>query len=264
MRSHDVDYEIFGDDMQVVEIELDPEETVIAEAGVMNWMEDGIEFEARLGDGSKMDQGLLDKIFGAAMRTISGESLFMTHFTNISHVKRRVAFGAPYPGEIIPVDLSQHHNELLCQKHSFLCAAKGTQISVALVKRFGTGLFGGEGFILQRLRGDGLAFIHACGTVIKKELYNEVLRVDTGCIVAFTAGIDYDIQRAGSLKSMFFAGEGMFLATLSGIGTVFLQSLPFSRMADRIIRSAPSMRGKQREEGSLLGRFGDMADGDNR
>ncbi len=264
MRSHEVDYEIFGDDMQVVEIELDPEETVIAEAGVMNWMEDGIEFEARLGDGSKMDQGLLDKIFGAAMRTISGESLLMTHFTNISHVKRRVAFGAPYPGKIIPVDLSQHHNELLCQKHSFLCAAKGTQISIALVKRFGTGLFGGEGFILQRLRGDGLAFIHAGGTVIKKELYNEMLRVDTGCIVAFTAGIDYDIQRAGSLKSMFFAGEGMFLATLSGIGTVFLQSLPFSRMADRIIRSAPSMRGKRREEGSLLGRFGDLADGDNR
>lgn len=264
MQCHEVDYEIFGDDMQVVEVELDPEETVIAEAGAMNWMDDGIQFEARMGDGSKPNQGFFEKLMGAAMRTISGESVFMTHFSNISHVKRRVAFAAPYPGKIIPVDMSQFQNEILCQKDAFLCAAMGTNVSIAFTKRFGTGLFGGEGFILQRLRGDGMAFIHAGGTVIKKELYNEVIRVDTGCIVAFTSGIDYDIQRAGSLKSVFFGGEGLFLATLSGIGTVFLQSLPFSRMADRIIRHAPSAGGRRKEEGSILGRFGDLLDGDNR
>ena len=264
MRSHEVDYEIYGDDMQVVEVELDPEETVIAEAGAMNWMEDGIQFEARMGDGSKPNQGLFDKLMGAAMRTITGESLFMTHFTNISNVKRRVAFGAPYPGKIISVDMSKYNQEISCQKDAFLCAAMGTNISIAFTKRFGTGLFGGEGFILQRLRGDGMAFIHAGGTVIKKELYNEVIRVDTGCIVAFTSGIDYDIQRAGSLKSIFFGGEGLFLATLSGIGTVFLQSLPFSRMADRILQNAPSAGGSRKGEGSILGRLGDFLDGDNR
>jgi uncharacterized protein (TIGR00266 family) len=264
MRCHEVDYEIYGDDMQVVEVELDPEETVIAEAGAMNWMEDGIQFEARMGDGSKPNQGLFDKLMGAAMRTITGESLFMTHFTNISNVKRRVAFGAPYPGKIISVDMSKYNQEILCQKDAFLCAAMGTNISIAFTKRFGTGLFGGEGFILQRLRGDGMAFIHAGGTVIKKELYNEVIRVDTGCIVAFTSGIDYDIQRAGSLKSIFFGGEGLFLATLSGIGIVFLQSLPFSRMADRILRNAPSAGGSRKGEGSVLGRLGDFLDGDNR
>jgi len=264
MRCHEVDYEIYGDDMQVVEVELDPEETVIAEAGAMNWMEDGIQFEARMGDGSKPNQGLFDKLMGAAMRTITGESIFMTHFTNISNVKRRVAFGAPYPGKIIPVDMSQYNQEILCQKDAFLCAALGTNVSIAFTKRFGTGLFGGEGFILQRLRGDGMAFVHAGGTVIKKELYNEVIRVDTGCIVAFTSGIDYNIERVGSLKSMFFGGEGLFLATLSGIGTVFLQSLPFSRMADRILRNAPSAGGSRKGEGSVLGRFGDLLDGDNR
>jgi uncharacterized protein (TIGR00266 family) len=264
MRCHEVDYEIYGDDMQVVEVELDPEETVIAEAGAMNWMEDGIQFEARMGDGSKPNQGLFDKLMGAAMRTITGESLFMTHFTNISNVKRRVAFGAPYPGKIISVDMSKYNQEISCQKDAFLCAAMGTNISIAFTKRFGTGLFGGEGFILQRLRGDGMAFIHAGGTVIKKELYNEVIRVDTGCIVAFTSGIDYDIQRAGSLKSIFFGGEGLFLATLSGIGIVFLQSLPFSRMADRILRNAPSAGGSRKGEGSVLGRLGDFLDGDNR
>ena len=263
MRCHEVDYEIYGDDMQVVDVELDPEETVIAEAGAMNWMENGIQFEARMGDGSKPDEGLLGKLIGAAKRTITGESIFMTHFTNISNVKRRVAFAAPYPGKIIPVHMSRYHNEILCQKDAFLCAALGTEVSIAFTKRFGTGLFGGEGFILQRLRGDGMAFIHAGGTVIKKELASETIRVDTGCIVAFTSGIDYDIERAGSLKSMFFGGEGMFLATLQGTGTIFLQSLPFSRMADRILRHAPSAGGGRKGEGSVLGKLGGFLDGDN-
>jgi uncharacterized protein (TIGR00266 family) len=261
MQCHEVDYEIFGDDMQVVEIELDPEETVIAEAGAMNWMENGIQFDTKMGDGSTPDTGLVDKLIGVAKRSISGESLFMTHFTNVSHVKRRVAFAAPYPGKIIPLDLSTYYNEMLCQKDAFLCAARGTQVSIAFTKRLGTGFFGGEGFILQRLKGDGMAFIHACGTVIKKELQNEVIRVDTGCIVAFTTSIDYDIEFVGSLKSMFFGGEGMFLATLKGVGTVFLQSLPFSRMANRIIRYAPAAGGRRREEGSVLGRFGDLIGG---
>ena len=262
MQCHEVDYEIYGDDMQVVEIELDPEEAVIAEAGAMNWMENGIQFDTKMGDGSTPDAGLVDKLFSVAKRTISGESLFMTHFTNVSHVKRRVAFAAPYPGKIIPLDMSHYYNEMLCQKDAFLCAALGTQVSIAFTKRLGTGFFGGEGFILQRLRGDGMAFIHACGTVIKKELQNEVIRVDTGCIVAFTSGIEYDIEYVGSLKSMFFGGEGMFLATLKGVGTVFLQSLLFSRMANRIFRYAPASGGRRREEGSVLGRFGELLGGD--
>ncbi len=262
MKSHEVDYEIFGDDMQVVEVELDPGETVIAEAGAMNWLDDGVSFEARMGDGSQPDQGLLGKVMGAAMRKLTGESIFMTHFTNQSRDKRRVAFAAPYPGKIIPVDLASVDGELLCQKDAFLCAALGTEVSIAFTKRFGTGLFGGEGFILQRLRGDGMTFVHAGGTVIHRELKNETLRVDTGCIVAFTKGIDYNIERAGSLKSMFFGGEGLFLATLRGTGTVMLQSLPFSRLADRILQNAPSAGGKRTGEGSVLGRFGGFLDGD--
>jgi len=261
MQSHKVDYEIFGDDMQVVEVELDHGETVIAEAGAMNWLDEGIVFEARMGDGSKPEQGLLDKVMGAAMRKITGESIFMTHFTNQSNVKSRVAFAAPYPGRIIPIDLTTVSGELLCQKDSFLCAALGTELSIALTKRFGTGLFGGEGFILQRLRGDGMVFVHACGTIIKRELRGETLRLDTGCLVAFTNGIDYDIQRAGNLKSMFFGGEGLFLATLRGTGVVWLQSLPFSRLADRILRSAPSAGGRRSEEGSVLGGLGSLLSG---
>jgi uncharacterized protein (TIGR00266 family) len=262
MQSHKVDYEIFGDDMQVVEVELDHGETVIAEAGAMNWLDEGIVFEARMGDGSKPEQGLLDKVMGAAMRKLTGESIFMTHFTNQSNAKSRVAFAAPYPGRIIPIDLSTVSGELICQKDSFLCAALGTEVSIALTKRFGTGLFGGEGFILQRLRGDGMVFVHACGTIIKRELHGETLRLDTGCLVAFTNGIDYDIQRAGGLKSMFFGGEGLFLATLRGTGVVWLQSLPFSRLADRILRSAPSAGGRRSEEGSVLGGLGSFLGGD--
>jgi len=242
MQCHEVDYEIIGDDIQLVEVELDPDETVVAEAGTMNYMEDGILFEAKMGDGSEPDQGFMTKMFAAAGRKLTGESLFMTHFTNRGHTKSRVAFAAPYPGRIIALDMAKIGGTLTCQKDAFLCAALGTQISIAFQKRFGTGFFGGEGFILQKLQGDGKAFIHAGGAVIKKRLKGESLRVDTGCLVAFTEGIDFDIERAGNLKSMFFGGEGIFLATLRGRGTVLLQSLPFSRFADRVIQHAPKLR----------------------
>lgn len=262
MRCHEVDYEILGDDMQVVEVELDPGETVIAEAGAMNWMDDGITFEARMGDGSKQSGGIFNKLLDVGKRALTGESIFMTHFSNTASTKKRVAFAAPYPGKIIPVNMEQIGQVLFCQKDAFLCAALGTEISIAFAKRLGTGFFGGEGFILQRLHGDGMAFIHAGGTVVKRDLINDVLRVDTGCIVGFTTGIDYSIERAGGLKSMFFGGEGLFLATLSGSGTVYLQSLPFSRLADRIIQHAPSTGGKDKGEGSVLGGLGRMIDGD--
>ncbi len=262
MNSHEIDFELFGDDMQIVEIELDPQETVIAEAGAMNYMEDDIDFEAKMGDGSNPDSGFMDKIFSAGKRILTGESLFITHFTNNGSVKRRVAFAAPYPGKIIPLELDQTNGSFICQKDAFLCAALGTKVSIAFNKKFGAGFFGGEGFILQKLEGEGLAFVHAGGTVIKKELNGETLRVDTGCIVGFTEGIQYDIQRAGNLKSMFFGGEGLFLATLRGQGTVYLQSLPFSRLADRIIANAPASGGKARGEGSVLGGLGRLLDGD--
>ncbi len=264
MQCHEVDYEIIGNDMQVVEVELDPGETVVAEAGAMNWMEDGIGFEAKMGDGSDSGGGLFGKLMNAGKRMITGESLFMTHFTNSSSSKKRVAFAAPYPGKIIPVNLGETDGELICQKDSFLCAALGTKISIAFTKKIGVGFFGGEGFILQKLNGDGMIFIHAGGTVVKKTLNNETLRVDTGCIVGFSSGIDYDIEKAGNLKSMFFGGEGLFLATLRGTGVVYLQSLPFSRMADRIVQSAPSAGGSRKGEGSVLGAIGGLLDGDNR
>ena len=263
MDSHEVDYEIFGDDMQIVEVELDPGETVIAEAGAMNYMEEGISFEAFMGDGSKPNQGMMDTLLSVGKRALTGESIFMTHFTNQGKGKKRVSFAAPYPGKIIPIDLGQNGGELICQKDAFLCAAKGTSIGIALQKRLGTGFFGGEGFILQRLKGDGKVFVHAGGTVITKELKGETLRVDTGCLVAFQPGINYDIQMAGNLKSMFFGGEGVFLATLSGHGKVMLQSLPFSRLADRIIKHAPSQGGKSKGEGSVLGGLGNILMGDN-
>ncbi len=239
MQSHEIDYEIIGNDIQVVEVELDRNETIVAEAGAMNWMEDDITFEAKMGDGTSGNDGLMGKFLSAGKRALTGESLFMTHFTNISSDKRRVAFAAPYPGHIIPIDLGQIGGELTCQKDAFLCAALGTELSIAFSKRLGAGFFGGEGFILQLLRGDGMTFIHAGGTVIQKELTNETLRIDTGCLVAFTSGISYNIERIKGLKSMFFGGEGLFLATLEGTGTVFLQSLPFSKLADRIIEQVP-------------------------
>ena len=262
MNSHEIDYELIGDDMQIVEIELDPGETVIAEAGAMNYMEEHITFEAKMGDGSKPNQGLFGKLLDVGKRALTGESIFMTHFTNQGMGKKRVSFAAPYPGKIICVDLQEHNKNILCQKDSFLCAALGTNVSIAFQKRLGTGFFGGEGFILQKLSGDGKAFVHAGGTVVRKQLQGETLRVDTGCIVAFEESIDYDVEMAGGLKSMIFGGEGLFLATLSGFGTVWLQSLPFSRLADRVLQNTPSVAGKNQGEGSVLGGLGRMIDGD--
>lgn len=259
---HEVDYQVLGDDMQIVEVELDPGETVVAEAGAMNYMEDGIGFEAKMGDGSNADEGLMGKLLNVGKRVLTGESIFLTHFTNTAIGKKRVAFSAPYPGKIIPVDMAKVKGELYCQKDAFLCAAYGTKVGIAFTKRLGTGFFGGEGFILQKLHGDGMAFLHVGGTVIKKKLNNERLLVDTGCLVAFTQGIEYEIQRAGNLKSMFFGGEGFFLATLSGTGLVMLQSLPLSRLADRIVKHAPSAGGTRKGEGSILGDLGSLIGGD--
>jgi uncharacterized protein (TIGR00266 family) len=264
MICHEVDYEIIGDDIQIVEIELDPGETVIAEAGALNYMDDGITFEAKMGDGSRPDEGIFNKLLNAGKRVLTGESIFITHFSNTGTGKKRVAFAAPYPGKIVPIDMTQVREQLFCQKDAFLCAALGTQIDIAFTRRLGTGFFGGEGFILQRLSGDGMVFVHAGGTVIKKQLNNERIRVDTGCLVAFTSGIEYDIQRSGNLKSMFFGGEGLFLTTLSGKGTVLLQSLPFSRLADRVLQHAPAAGGTAKGEGSLLGGLGGLIGGDNR
>lgn len=263
MRCHEVDYEIIGDDMQMVEVELDPNETVIAEAGGMNYMENGISFEAKMGDGSDANQGMMGKLFSAGKRMLTGESLFVTHFTNKGQGKKRVAFAAPYPGKIIPMNLAELGGKVICQKDAFLAAALGTKLSITFTKKLGAGFFGGEGFILQKLEGDGMAFVHAGGTVVEKELNGEKLLLDTGCLVAFTPGIEYSIERAGNLKSMFFGGEGLFLATLSGTGKVWIQSLPFSRMADRILRNAPSAGGSKKGEGSILGTLGGLIDGDN-
>jgi len=267
-QSHEIEYEILGGDMQLVEIELDPGDSVIAEAGAMCFMEDGISFDARLGDGSQSGGGLLSGLLSAGKRLLTGASLFMTHFTNEGgYGKKKVGFSAPYPGKIVPIDLAQNDCDVLCEKGAFLCAARGTEISVGFNQRIGAGLFGGEGFILQRLRGDGLVFVHAGGTIIKREIQpGETLRVHPGCLVALTSGVAFDIQRAGNLKSMLFGGEGLFLATLSGQGTVWLQSLPFSRMADRIIQAAPSAGGQSREQSNVLdglGGIGRLLDGDS-
>lgn len=255
MKSHEIDYQVYGDDLQFVEIELDPQETVVAEAGAMMYMEDGITFETKMGDGSQPDQGFLGKLGSMAKRAVTGESLFMTHFTNKGSGKKKVAFSAAYPGKIVPIDLDSTGGELLCQKESFLAAALGTEISIAFTKKLGVGLFGGEGFILQKLKGDGQVFIHAGGTIVEKQLNGEKLLIDTGCIVAFESHISYNIERAGNMKSMLFGGEGLFLATLQGKGRVWLQSLPFSRLADRIIASAPSVGGSSQGEGSIVKSF---------
>jgi uncharacterized protein (TIGR00266 family) len=260
----EIDYKIFGDDMQFVEVELDPMEAVVAEAGGMMYMDDGVEMETIFGDGSPRQSGFLGALMGAGKRLLMGESLFMTVFQNQGSGKRRVAFGAPYPGKIIPVHLSEIGGELLAQKDAFLCAAKGVSLGIAFTKRFGAGLFGGEGFILERLQGDGLAFVHAGGTIMQRDLGpGEVLRVDTGCIVAFQPSVDYDIQMVRGIKTALFGGEGLFFATLRGPGRIWLQSLPFSRLAGRIYAAAPQTGGRGREEGSLLGGLGRMLDGDN-
>ena len=240
MASHQLDYEILGSHAQSVEIILDPGETVVAEAGAMNYMTEGVRFETRMGDGS--EDGVLGKLWGMGKRMLTGESLFMTHFSNQGKRQARVAFAAPYPGTVVPVDLAQIGGTLICQKDSFLCAAPGTEIGITFSKRIGAGFFGGEGFILQRLSGNGLAFLHAGGAVIRKELHDETLRLDTGCLVGFSEGIDYDIQLAGGLRSMLFGGEGILLATLKGTGTVWLQSLPFSRLAERVYEATVKAR----------------------
>ncbi|WP_347159942.1 TIGR00266 family protein [Pontibacter chitinilyticus] len=235
-NSHEIDYKIFGNDIQVLEIELDPNETVIAEAGAMVYMEEGIEFQAKMGDGSNPSQGFFGKLVAAGSRMITGESLFMTHFTHRGHGKSRVAFSAPYPGTILPIDLSTtRNNSLIAQKDAFLAAALGTKLSIHFNQRLGAGFFGGEGFILQRMQGDGMAFVHAGGTIVEKQLQNQTLRVDTGCVVAFEEGIDFSIQQAGGLKSMIFGGEGIFLATLRGTGRVWLQSMPVKKLIEALV-----------------------------
>lgn len=251
MNSHVIDYEIKGESIQIVEVELDPMETVIAEAGAMLFMEDGIRFEAKMGDGSAMRQGLFDKLISAGSRMLTGESLFMTHFTNHGNKKARVGFSAPYPGTIIPVDLAtMSRNELVVQKDGFLCAAYGTKLSIVFNRKIGSGLVGGEGFILQKLQGDGKAFVHAGGTVIERTLNNETIRVDTGCVVAFESHIDFDVESTGSLKSMVFGGEGLFLATLRGTGKVWLQSMPIRKLVQAL---SPYGRNSSKESGGLLG-----------
>jgi uncharacterized protein (TIGR00266 family) len=256
MRSHEIDYKIIGGDIQIVEVELDPNETVIAEAGAMLFMEDGIEFETKLGDGTEATKSIMGKIFQAGSRMITGESLFMTHFTNRGYGKRKVAFSAPYPGTIVPIDLAKiQDNALIVQKDGFLCAAFGTSMKIHFNQRIGSGLFGGEGFIMQRLQGDGLAFVHAGGVVIERQLNNETLRVDTGCVVAFEPSLHFDIQRAGGLKSMVFGGEGMFLATLRGTGRCWIQSMPISKLIDRL---SPGGGNTKKESGSALGGLGSL------
>ena len=261
---HEVDYKIYGDDMQYVEVELDPMEAAVAEAGGMMYMDEGIEMETIFGDGSQQNSGFLGALVGAGKRLLTGESLFMTVFQNRGEGKKRVAFGAPYPGKIIPVHLAELGGELIAQKDAFLCAAKGVSVGIAFNKKIGVGIFGGEGFIMERLQGDGWAFVHAGGTICQRELgAGEVLRVDTGCIVAFQPQVEFDIQFVGKIKSALFGGEGLFFATLRGPGRIWLQSLPFSRMADRIIAASPRAGGRGREEGSILGGLGRLMDGDS-
>jgi uncharacterized protein (TIGR00266 family) len=250
-KSHEIDYQIKGESIQIVEIELDPSETVIAEAGAMLFMEDGIQFETKMGDGSNPAQGLLDKLLSAGSRILTGESLFMTHFTNRGGRRAKVGFSAPYPGTVIPIDLAQSPNhQLIVQKDGFLCAAYGTKVAITFNRKLGSGLVGGEGFILQRLEGDGKAFVHAGGTVIERTLNNETLRVDTGCVVAFEPQIDFDVQMSGGLRSMIFGGEGMFIATLKGTGKVWLQSMPIRKLVQAL---APYGRNSGKEGSSVLG-----------
>ncbi len=255
--AHEIDYEVHGAEMQFVEIELDPGESVVAEAGGMMFMGDGIQMETIFGDGSSQGGGLMDKLVGAGKRLLTGESLFMTVFTHQGSGKQKVAFAAPYPGKIIPIDLKDHGGHIVCQKDAFLCAAKGVAIGIAFQKRIGVALFGGEGFIMQKLEGDGLTFLHAGGTIIERTLGpGETLRVDTGCIVGLESHVSYDIEFVGGVKSAIFGGEGFFFATLRGPGKVWLQSLPFSRLAGRIWQAAPQAGGKDKGEGSVLGKLG--------
>lgn len=264
MNAHEIDYEIFGEEMQYVEVELDPQESVIAEAGAFMMMDNGIAMNTLFGDGSGRDEGILGKLFSAGKRLITGESLFMTAFTNQDFGKKKVAFSAPYPGKIIPVDLAQTNGQFICQKDAFLCAAKGVSVGIAFQRKLRTGFFGGEGFIMQKLEGDGLAFVHAGGNIVKKDLMpGQTLKVDTGCLVGLTSSVNYDIEFVGGIKNSLFGGEGLFFATLTGPGTVYLQNMPFSRLASRVIAAAPQTGTKSKGEGSILGGLGNLLDGDN-
>lgn len=259
MNNHEIDYKLFGEEMQCVEIELDPQEAVIAEPGSFMMMTDGIQMQTLFGDGN--ESGFMSKLFSAGKRLLTGENLFMTVYTNIGQGKRQVTFAAPYAGKIIPLDLSRLGAKVICQKDSFLCAAKGVAVGIEFQKKLGTGLFGGEGFIMQKLEGDGMAFVHSGGHVIEKDLQaGEILKIDTGCIVAFTSNVQYDIQFVGGIKNTLFGGEGVFYAVLRGPGKVWIQTLPISRLAGRILQYGSV--GGRKEEGSILGGLGNLFDGD--
>ena len=262
MEAHEIDYRIIGEEMQCVEIELDPNETAVAEPGAFMMMDDGIQMQTIFGDGRNQSQGLMGKLFSAGKRLLTGESLFMTAYTHVGgHGKRKVYFASPYPGKIIPLDLMRLGGKMICQKDAFLCAARGVQVGIEFQRKLGTGLFGGEGFIMQKLEGDGMAFVHAGGHIIERHLQpGELLKIDTGCIVAFTPSCHYDIQFVGGIKNTIFGGEGLFFATLRGPGTVWIQSLPISRLASRILQFGSV--GGRKEEGSILGGLGNMLDGD--
>ncbi len=265
MNSHEVDYRIIGEEMQCVEIELDPQEAVVAEPGSLMFMNSDIKMDTILGDGSAEHKGVLGSLFSAGKRVLTGENLFMTVYSNQGYGKSHCTFASPYPGKIIPMDLSEMGGKVICQKNAFLCAAKGVSVGIEFSKRLGVGFFGGEGFIMQKLEGDGMAFVHAGGTIVERTLkIGETIQIDTGCLVAFTRDVNYDIKFIGGIRNTFFGGEGVFLAQLTGPGKVWIQSLPFSRLAERVISSAPSMGGKRRGEGSILGGIGGMLDGDNR
>ncbi|MVT07498.1 TIGR00266 family protein [Chitinophaga tropicalis] len=259
-RNHEIDYHIYGEEIQIVEIELDPQETVVAESGSFMMMDQEIQMQTMFGDGSQSNQGLFGKLVSAGKRILTGESLFMTAFTNIGQGKKRISFAAPYPGKIIPMDLSQMGGKVICQKDAFLCAAKGVSIGIEWQRRLGTGIFGGEGFIMEKLEGDGMAFVHAGGMVIQRELLpGQVLKIDTGCVVAYTAGVHFDVEFVKGIRNMVFGGEGLFFATLRGPGKVWIQSLPISRLAGRLVSYGT---GKRKEEGSILGGLGNLIDGD--
>ncbi|WP_248925629.1 TIGR00266 family protein [Paenibacillus hamazuiensis] len=261
MNAHEIGYRISGSEMQYVEIELDPGESVVAEAGSMMMMDANIQMETIFGDGSSDNKGFMGKLLGAGKRLLTGESLFMTVFTNRGHGKERVSFASPYPGRILPMDLTTLNGKLICQKDSFLCAAKGVSVGIDFQRKLGTGFFGGEGFIMQKIEGDGLAFVHAGGAICERELgHGEMIRVDTGCLVAMTQDVDYDIEFVKGIKTALFGGEGLFFATLRGPGRVWIQSLPFSRLADRVLSAAGA--GGRKEEGSILGGLGNLLDGD--
>lgn len=263
MNAHEIDYKIIGDDLQCVEIELDPSETVIAEPGAMMMMDNDIQMNTIFGDGSKNDEGLMSKLFSAGKRVLTGENMFMTAYTHSGMGKAKATFASPYPGKIIPLDLNVLGNKIICQKEAFLCAAKGVSVGIAFQKRLGVGFFGGEGFIMQKLEGDGMAFLHAGGTIVKRSLAaGEVLTVDTGCLVAITSGVDYNVRLQKGIKNTLFGGEGLFLVSLQGPGDVWIQSMPLSRLADRIYAHSPRSGGKRKGEGSILGGIGDLLDGD--